>query len=357
MFATTNFHFLRISKTGVLPLNLFLSEEDLEWFNDYTFQEVLAVLKPLLLSRVQLYEDGHISKKASNFANNSSRAAGLGQEIDDGLEDAGVILGGPSDSHVEQALTSSSTTTGRRRTGGGDHERPRFAIRFGFRPSTRAERGGSVLAAEKNLGFQKVKAEVVEDEEHLPGASRRARTDLEIDDNDGVQIREEDESDDLRVSDFQPADDEEGDGIDLGEDAEYRENNRENDRGSKRQRGGAAASSRSKRGKAVAQEDVFPASQLDQKPTLQIGYAPLKLHPQTLYIVVHSLGSTSSPFAMAAPPAVSSSKSSTKGTSENSAKNKKAAAQPVQQPPKPSEDELDDDSLFPPGLDDFLASV
>jgi len=41
MFATTNFRFLRISKTGVLPLNLFLSEEDLEWFNDYTFQVIV----------------------------------------------------------------------------------------------------------------------------------------------------------------------------------------------------------------------------------------------------------------------------------------------------------------------------
>ena len=302
------------------------------------------------MSRIQLYEDGHISKKSSNFANNS--AASLGQEIDDGLEDAGVVLGGPSDSHLEQALNSSSTTTGRRRTGASDHERPRFAIRFGFRPSTSAERGGSVLAAEKNLGFQKVKREIVEDEEHLPSASRRTLTDLEIDGNDGVHIREEDDTDGLGVSDFQPMEDESDDGINVGEDAEYRENDRENRRGSKRKRGGQAASS--KRGRAVVQEDAFPASQLDQKPTLQIGYAPLKLHPQTLYIVVHSLGSTSSPFTMAAPAAGASSRSSAKSTPENVGKSKKATAQPVQQPLQP-DDGLDEDSLFPPGLDDYLS--
>jgi hypothetical protein len=38
MFTTTNFRYLRVSKTSVLPLNLSLSKEDLDWFNERSFQ-------------------------------------------------------------------------------------------------------------------------------------------------------------------------------------------------------------------------------------------------------------------------------------------------------------------------------
>lgn len=270
-----------------------------------------------------------------------------------------MILGGPSDSDIGQSIFSAITTTGRRKTGAAGNERPRFAIRFGFRPSTNAERGGSVLAADKNLGFLKVKTEAVDDEEHLPTASRRTRNDLEVEDQDpgdgDVHIREEDESDGLRVSDFrQVEEDDDQSEVDQDEDIEYQENERAGRGGSKRKLRGAAAETahRGKRGKAVDQENAYPASQIDQKPTLQVGYAPLKLHAQTLYIVVHTVGSSSSPFT--ATTAAAATTIST-GSSSKASSNKRVAAQPAQQPQ--AEVEFEDDNLFPPGLDDFLASA
>ncbi|KAG0042415.1 hypothetical protein BGZ83_000497 [Gryganskiella cystojenkinii] len=358
MYAKTNFRFLRISKTAVLPLNLFLSEEDLEWFNDFTFQEILSVLKPLLLGRIELYELGHLNKRTPNFANNNNRAVNNIQDIDDGLDDAGVILGGIGEITPAETTTSSA---GRRSNKAPSEHRPKFRIRFGFRASTTAERGGSVLAADKNLGFLKVKKEAMDEDEDASllsasQVSRSIRNDLVAD--DGVQIREEDESDSLRISDFRRVEeereeDDDDDGIQVGEDAEYQETGRGS---SKRKRGTNTVTNTNNKGgrgrggrpgrSSAAQEDSVPSSQMDQKPTLQVEYAPLKLHPQTLYIVVQSEGSVAlSPFAEFMISSSSASKTSPKTVAETSSeytssKNTKESAAKV--PQQPATDEFDD---------------
>ncbi|KAG0308324.1 hypothetical protein BGZ98_008306 [Dissophora globulifera] len=359
MYSTNNFRYLRVSKTNVLPLNLILAKEDLSWFSDYTFQEILSVLKPLLLSRIELYNRGHIIKRAivpSTFIN-------VYQDQDnDGLEDAGVILGGDSDTRPVAAASSLSapistgTKGGRRKglntSGSGDpSNRPQFSVRFGMRPSTTSERSGSILAAEKNLGFSKVKKEQVDDDDDgiLTGSrvagSQRSRMELATlegegvgDDVDRVSILQEDESDSLRVRDFQSAN-EEGN----NDDSNYVDSNSKSKQAAKRKG----------RGKRTRADTVdAPSSQVDEKPTLQVAYNPLRLHPQTLYIVVRTLGMSSAQASSSILPFMVSKATSGSPLLINSAtavsdSNSDASIAPS------SEAQEDEESLFPPGMDYF----
>ncbi|KAF9359451.1 hypothetical protein BGX34_008348 [Mortierella sp. NVP85] len=350
MFTTTNFRYLRVSKTSVLPLNLSLSKEDLDWFNERSFQEVLTVLKPLLLSRIELHDQGHIFKRAVP----PSTSVNVHQDLDDGLEDAGIILGGSDDGIGNQGSepTTGSTggsdrTHGKKRKGRGvsggnkPFERPQFAIRYGMRPSTAAERGGAILIAEKNLGFLKIKKEqgdvsILTEE---ASGSQRLTTNLaslegeRMDSEEaGVVIREEDESDNLRVTDFQRGDDDDTHGtIDDGDYAESIGDKRKQSENEPRPRG------KGKRTKT--DESDAPSSQMDQKPTLQVKYAPLKLHPQTLYIVIHTLKATAA--------ATSSSEGVTSGSATEACDVSDSAIAEQQ--------EEEEGSLFPPGLDYFLS--
>ncbi|KAF9174127.1 hypothetical protein BGX21_000266 [Mortierella sp. AD011] len=351
MYTTSNFRYLRISKTKVLPVNLLLSKEDLEWFNDYTFQEILTVLKPLLLGRIELYERGHITKKSITPTNN------INQNLDDGLDDAGVILGGKNESTTSTAQGCGSEATpgtnlskGKRRRGDSEavvganwnkSERPQFSIRYGMRPTTNSERGGAILVADKKLGFATVKKEQGDEATMLEGASQRSLTELaalEGEVGSGVEktigdvaIREEDESDNLRVSDFQrsKSDEDEGETIQEGdddEDSDYRDQ-----RGSKRKKS-ARNIKLGVKGNRTKSDRSMSQSQLDQKPTLQINYSPLKLYPQTLYIAVRTLGSSNVKVDIAA------SSSSSGGRAD-----------------KLPAEQGDDNSLFPPELDYFLS--
>ncbi|KAF9938463.1 hypothetical protein BGZ65_012753 [Modicella reniformis] len=349
MYSTNNFRYLRISKTRVLPLNLLVSKEDLEWFNDYSFQEILTVLKPLLLSRVELYEQGHIVKRTINpttFVNPY-------QDLDDGLEDAGVILGGSDDSTRNQGpdsasgLSESSANKEKRRKGtilgNKSSVRPQFAIRYGMRTKIAAERGGAVMVAEKNLGFLKVKKEQDNETNSIEdvGGSQRVRSDLAsfggeegtTEDADSIVIREEDESDNLRVNDFRREDEVDDDDVEQAR--------------SKRKQSAKETRRQSKRKRTKEDEQDVSSSQGDQKPTLQVKYAPLKLHPQTLYIVVRTLGAPAAsvstlPFAPIRA-AASSSSSSTAEASGSGTGGSTVAGQ-----------QEEEDSLFPSGLDYFM---
>ncbi|KAG0003779.1 hypothetical protein BGZ80_003217 [Entomortierella chlamydospora] len=351
MYTTSNFRYLRISKTKVLPVNLLLSKEDLEWFNDYSFQEILTVLKPLLLGRIALYEQGHITKRSIAPTNN------INQSLDDGLDDAGIILGGKNESTASaaqgsgsEAIPGANTSKGKRRRGeveaiGGTNwnksERPQFSVRYGMRPTTNSERGGAILVADKKLGFTMVKKEQEDEAAMLEGASQRSLTELaalEGEAGSGVEktigdvaIREEDESDNLRVSDFQrsKSDEDEDETIqedDDGEDGDYRDQ-----RGSKRKKS-ARNTKLGAKGNRSKSDSGMSQSQLDQKPTLQVNYSPLKLYPQTLYIVVRTLGSSNVKVDIAA------SSSSSGGRAD-----------------KLPGEQGDDGSLFPPELDYFLS--
>ncbi|KAF9144333.1 hypothetical protein BGX30_013167 [Mortierella sp. GBA39] len=347
MYSTNNFRYLRISKHSVLPLNLLLSKDDLAWFNDYSFQEILTMLKPILLSRIELFNQGHTIKRTINpIATNSSSTSS-----EDGLEDAGFILGGEQPPPLSEESSATTAKRTKRRTAA---NRPQFGVRFGFRIHTPSERGGAVLVANKNLGFMRIKTE-----EEGPSASQRTsgrRTSMGLaslegeapaDEGGPVMIRDEDESDGLRVSDFQQGGGDQGqDQEDAGDDGDYLDESASQLRGSgsasKRKNSGAGTQGRGKGKRAKAKADEQP-SQADQKPTLQISYGATKLHPQTLYIFVRSLDwglpslSSIIPFTTAVEP-----------TSAND-KNEAATA-------TTSTAQEDEDSLFPPGLDYFIDS-
>ncbi|KAF9191482.1 hypothetical protein BGZ51_002598 [Haplosporangium sp. Z 767] len=378
MFTTTNFRFLRINKHNVLPLNLLLAKDDLEWFNDYTFQAILTVLKPLLLSRIELYNSGHIIKRTSKapvpfLLNNSA-------DQDDGLEDAGVVLGGSGginaiqDNVPSSSIDNNSRGSKRRRVGAGSNplDRPQFCIRFGFRASTALERGGAVLVADKNLGFSRVKKEVIEEDQRVQKGRRISMELATLEDEKsmqddviggGVVIREEDESDNLRVSDFRAdtAKDDDNDNTNednnTGDDGDYQfEASASQPQGNKRE-----LSTRAKRnGKRAKTDDMdVQSSQVDQKPTLQVNYSSLAIHPQTLYIVVRSLGSSTAtapassilPFSStieeksSMPSGGSSSSGGTGGDT--------GAGNASGRVLDPQDLEDDEESLFPPGMDDL----
>ncbi|KAF9356990.1 hypothetical protein BGX26_004410 [Mortierella sp. AD094] len=364
MYTTSNFRYLRISKARILPVNLLLSKEDLEWFNDYTFQEILSVLKPLLLGRIELYEQGHIAKKsiAPTTYNN------INQNLDDGLDDAGVIFGGRDESATSTAQGSGSEATpgtnlskGKRRRGGAEavggangnkSDRPQFSVRYGMRSITNSERGGAILVADKMLGFAMVKKEQSDEAVMLEEVSQRSRTDLvalEGETGSGVAknigdvaIREEDESDNLRVSDFQRSKGDEDEDDAMQEDGDGGDGDYQDLRGSKRKKSARNTKHKGKGNRSKSDNDMSQ-SQSDRKPTLQINYSPLKLYPQTLYIVVRTLGSSNPndaaptlPFTVSVDTAASSSSS----------------GGPADKLPGEQESE---DSLFPPGLDYFLS--
>ncbi|KAG0251867.1 hypothetical protein BG011_007348 [Mortierella polycephala] len=373
MFTTTNFRFLRINKHNVLPLNLLLSKDDLEWFNDYSFQAILTVLKPLLLSRIELYNSGHIIKRTSKapvpFPLNNSA------DQDDGLEDAGVILGGSGDTNVIQDNVSSSSidnnSRSSRRRRGNPLDRPQFCIRFGFRASTASERGGAVLVTDKSLGFSRVKKEVIEGDECVQ-KGRRISMELATlegekpmqDDiiGEGIVIREEDESDSLRVSDFKAGTAKDGDNDNTngdnntGDDDDYQfQASASQPRGNKRE-----LSTRAKRNGKRAKADDLDAqsSQVDQKPTLQVNYSSLAIHPQTLYIIVRSLGfSTATIPASSILPFTSTVEGKTSmpsgGSSGGGTGGDSGAGNASSRVSDPQDLEDDEESLFPPGMDDL----
>ncbi|KAF8975807.1 hypothetical protein BGZ46_008838 [Entomortierella lignicola] len=340
MYTTSNFRYLRISKTKILPVNLLLSKEDLEWFNDYTFQEILTVLKPLLLGRIELYEQGHVSKRsiAPTSYNN--------QNLDDSLDDAGVILGGDvssaGQSNSSEATSGSNTSKGKRRRDGAEivraknqSNRPQFCIRYGMRPVANSERGGAILIADKKLGFSLVKEELSDDTSILGESSQRLQMDLAVLEGEAgagnIVVREEDESDNLRPSDFQRAIVEDEGVI---EDEDSRDNNQRDQQESKRKK--LSSNTKRKGQENRTKDDInMPSSQSEQKPTLQVNYSPLKLYPQTLFIVVRSLDSETSSLPLTVPVETTST------LSNNTAR---------------LSEELDDEnSLFPPGLDYFLS--
>ncbi|KAF9922796.1 hypothetical protein FBU30_007099 [Linnemannia zychae] len=343
-YTTNNFRYLRISKHKVLPLNLLLSKDDLIWFNDYSFQEILTVLKPILLSKIELFNQGHVIKRTINPIASSALTTGS----EDGLEDAGIILGG------EQQPEESSRKHTKRRAATG---RPQFGIRFGFRTHTTSERGGTVLISNKNLGFAKIKAEegsdVGNENAHELGNSQKSsgrRTsmglaslegELSAEDGTSIVVRDEDESHNLRVSDFQHDDIEKSQ--DSENDDDYQDESSSQRQRTTKRKQSESSTMRGKRAKAYDNSPLL-SSQTDQKPTLQVTYGAMKLHPQTLYIIVRTLDSgmpslsSILPFFSAAEPV----------NTADSTKEPTVAASPTTQE--------DEESLFPPGLDYFLDS-
>ncbi|KAG0028394.1 hypothetical protein BGZ82_008453 [Podila clonocystis] len=260
MFTTSNFRFLRINKTTAISLNLVLAKEDVEWFNDYSFQETLAILKPLLLARIDMYNQGHLTR-----LNDKTVSTDLSD-----LDDVGVVLGGDQD-------TSANTSRNPKRN---QTRRPRFSIWYGFRDSTMAERGSALLISNKNLGFiSKVKEEVQEE-----GASKLTGS------GDGlgsVVIREE-EDDALRVSDFPMVAEEDNNELPEGQGGS--EDEYQDPAGSsKRPRRSAADKGK---GRASKKNKGVEGGSSDYKPTLNVSYSPLKLLPHTLHISIRSLGAS-----------------------------------------------------------------
>lgn len=283
MFATSNFRFLRINKTTAISLNLVLAKEDVEWFNDYSFQvniittqvmersvsqpstdsqsshllslqETLSILKPLLLARIDMYNQGHLTRLSDKTASNDPND----------LDDVGVVLGGDEDTATSSTIRSSKRSV----------RRPRFSIWYGFRDSTMAERGSALLISNKNLGFlSKVKEEVQEQ-----GASKLGS----LGDEGGVVIREE-EDDSLRVSDFPMTEDNNESQEGQGSEDEYQDPAGS----SKRPRRSDKGKGRAKKTKGG--EEGSP----DHKPTLNVSYSPLRLLPHTLHISIRSLGTAS----------------------------------------------------------------
>ncbi|CAO3574215.1 unnamed protein product [Mortierella alpina] len=367
MYTTNNFRYLRINKSRVLPVNLLLSKEDLEWFNDFTFQEVLTVLKPLLLSRIELYNQGHLVKRPLTRTASASADPSPGHHpsSDDGLEDVGIVLGGDGESnpdHSSETGAQSSRQKRRKGAGGNTVERPKFGIRFGFRASTLSERGGAVLVSDKNLGFSRVKKEVLETDNSVPQdkpASRRLSMQLAtlegeiaVSDTDGdrpVVIQEEDQSDSLQVSDFPQGNTVASEDVMevRSNDGDYRDDESGQDTGKKRTRRQASEDSKGKgKGKGSrASQANESESQMDRKPTLQVKYTPLDLHSQTLYIVVHSLDSLSD---RARP----SSSLSFYATRAEDAPSSSVVSDGITRRSEQQVEE-DEESLFPPGMDYF----
>ncbi|KAG0331212.1 hypothetical protein BG000_011111 [Podila horticola] len=253
MFTTSNFRFLRINKTTAISLNLVLAKEDVEWFNDYSFQ-------PLLLARIDMYNQGHLTRLNDKTASTDP----------DDLDDVGVVLGG------DQDTSYASTSRNSKRN---PIARPRFSIWYGFRDSTMAERGSALLVSNKNLGFvSKVKEEVQE-----VGAAKLANS-L----GDGLRdvvVREE-EDDSLRASDFPLAAENNNEPHESqGSEDEYQDPAES----SKRPRKSAANKGK---GRATKKNRGVEGGSVDHKPTLNISYSSLKLLPHTLHISIRSLGAS-----------------------------------------------------------------
>lgn len=308
------------------------------------------MLRPILLSRIELFNQGHIVKRTINpIAAYSSSASS-----EDGLEDAGFVLGGEQQPPPSE---ESSNTTAKRVKRRNAATRPQFGVRFGLRIHTPSERGGAVLVANKNLGFMRIKTE-----EEGPSASQRTsgrRTSMGLaslegeapaDEGASVMIRDEDESDNLRVSDFQQeGGDQFQDQEDAEDDGDYLDGSasqRRGDSAAKRKNSGVGTQGRGKGKRAKPTADELPP-QTEQKPTLQISYGAMKLHPQTLYIVVRSLDSELPPLSSILPFATA-----VVPTSENDKEAAEAGAVTV----TTSTTQEDEDSLFPPGLDYFIDS-
>ena len=322
------------------------------------------MLKPLLLSRIELYNHGHLVKRPLTRTPSASANPNPGPYLpsDDGLEDVGIVLGGEGESnpdHSSEAGPQTNRPKRRKGVGGNSVERPKFGIRFGFRASTLSERGGAILVSDKNLGFSRVKKEVSEADGSIPQekpASRRLSMQLatlegeattqDIGDHP-VTIREED-NDDLQVSDFpQGNTDAVGDAADeYGSDDDYQHDENGQEKGKKRKRQQTSEANKGKgkgKGSKTSQADE-PGSQVDQKPTLQVKYTPLSLHAQTLYIVVHSMGSLSEAFRPSSSLPFTTTRA--EDTTSSAAVSDGASLGSEQQVE-------DEDSLFPPGMDYF----
>ncbi|KAF9556715.1 hypothetical protein EC968_008089 [Mortierella alpina] len=328
--------------------------------------EVLTVLKPLLLSRIELYNQGHLVKKS--LARTSSAVAypspGHHPSSDDGLEDVGIVLGGEGGNnfdHNSEADAQNNRPKRRKGAGGYSVERPKFGIRFGFRASTLSERGGAVLVSDKNLGFSRVKEEASEVDNSIPQenpASRRLSMQLATlegetatKDTDGdrpIIIREEDQSDELQVSDFlqRSAEASEDEVNEHDNDGDYQDDDNGQYKGKKRKTQQALGTRKGKgkgkgTGAGLGDESDF---QVDQKPTLRVKYTPLNLHPQTLYIVVRSMDSLSDTVRPSSSLSFATPRAEDTVTSTVS-----VGVDPV------SEQQVEDeeDSLFPPGMDYF----
>ncbi|KAF9164656.1 hypothetical protein DFQ26_001187 [Actinomortierella ambigua] len=325
-FSEANFRLLRVSKTRALQLMLLLSKQDVEWFTDVAFQQVLTMLQPLIQARVEYHAQGISSKqlqpqrstrtgsamvaravaaaKASTSnsptpsstsaiqtpSSSSSSAAvaagspsGAANDEDDaldGLEDLGMVLGGEDLQQQQQQQETDSTTTNsrrRRRVGGirASMPTPRFRVRFGFRDHMASERGAmSVLVKRKNLGF-KIKSEQQNEE----GKTRVLAHDGEAQGDDGVRILQEEEDEDALVRRLLHQ-------TSRGQDDEGA---REEEEGEEEGEGGPegeAAQHRKKR--ARSSSDAEKSGGVDYKPTLEVAYQPLRMFPMTLYIVIRA---------------------------------------------------------------------
>lgn len=324
------------------------------------------MLKPLLLSRIELYNQGHLVKRSLARTASANASPGLHASSDDGLEDVGIVLGGEGESNPDHSSeTGAQTNRSKRRKGAGGNsvDRPKFGIRFGFRASTLSERGGAVLVSDKNLGFSRVKKEVLEADDSIPQdkpASRRLSMQLatlegeaaakDIDGDRPVIIREEDESDNLQVGDFplgntDAIEDPVGE---YGSDGDYQDDGNGQEEGRKRKRQQTSEASIGKgKGKGSRKNQAEERdNQMDQKPTLQVKYTPLNLHSQTLYIVVRSLGSLSDSVRLSS--SLSFPTARVEGMASSSAVSDGISLGSEQQP-----DEEEEDSLFPPGMDYF----
>ncbi|KAF9427008.1 hypothetical protein BGZ94_005654 [Podila epigama] len=259
MFSTSNFRFLRVSKTTVISLNLTLAKEDLDWFNDYSLQEVLSILKPLLVARIDLYNRGHVTRLPSATSVN---------DPDEGLDDVGVVLGG--DAQEENKGTGGSSKSLRRTQ---TTKRPRFSIWYGFRDGSLSERGTAILVSNKRLGFlSKVKEEAKEDA------------------LDKVAILQE-ENEDLRVSDYALGEGDVDGNVndnDGGDSDEYQDPVDASKR-SRRSTGAKGKGSASKRSKA---DEASSSATVDHKPTLNVTYSPMRLLPHTLHIEIRTVGAS-----------------------------------------------------------------
>ncbi|KAF9978283.1 hypothetical protein BGZ73_003090 [Actinomortierella ambigua] len=311
-FSETNFRLLRVSKTRAVQLMLLLSKQDVEWFTDMTFQQVLTMLQPLIQARVEYHVQGVPFKQLQpqrsartgsamvaravaaakatagrspstlsgtgaatptpSSSSSSAAASGSGAAASpsgaavnegdndawDGLEDLGMVLGG------EEGDTENMNTARRRRRGGAatkaEMPTPRFRVRFGFREHMASERGAmSVLVKKKNLEF-KVKSEQSDE----IGLSMQGRT-QEV---DGVRILQEEEDEDALARQLLQqmpvgGDDKAGDNGDDDEEMHQRKKR---------------AGSLSEMGKSGG----------EYKPTLEITYQPLRMFPMTLYIVIRT---------------------------------------------------------------------
>jgi hypothetical protein len=167
-----------------------------------------------------------------------------------------------------------------------------------------------------------------------------------------VVIREEDESENQRVSDFQRGDDMEQDVDDDEDDYQDESASQRRRAPSKRKGSGSATQGRAKGKRAKAIDGSHqPSSQPDQKPTLQVSYGAMKLHPQTLYIVVRSVDSGLPSLSSIFPFTTAIESTSTADKKELTVRTGAKADETVS-----VTQEEEEESLFPPGLDYFIDS-